>query len=232
MNSLKALALAATLATSGGAHAALVSFTGTGLQIPGADAAGVSVDIHVLDTRLIVASGDNVTLSLFDFEHNAMMALAVTLEHVGSGAGTQTVFDQVLASGGLVSFNGLYGDYAFNSGASTTLRDEVDALDRIGRIPSGTYLPTLADDATASELSSAWNGESVAGVWRLHLADHWSSAESDVGWDWRLDIEVEDAAAVPEPATLPLLLAAAGLAPAWRRYRAQRRQKRRLENTG
>jgi len=62
-------------------------------------------------------------------------------------------------------------------------------------IPPGTYRTTLPDDDTDSNLSSFWNGQAVAGTWRLFISDQ--NVNTGPGqfvmnttWTWQLDIEV------------------------------------------
>jgi hypothetical protein len=55
---------------------------------------------------------------------------------------------------------------------------------------------TMPDDVTDSNLSSFWNGQPVAGTWRLFVSDQNVGTGAgqfviNTNWTWRLDIEVE-----------------------------------------
>jgi hypothetical protein len=119
---------------------------------------------------------------------------------VGFGA-PQFVFDRVLNLQTFICIAGLDGTYTFRSGALTTLQsqcgtgDVASQLSQNQVIPPGTYRPTGPDDVTDSNLSSFWNGQPVAGTWRLFVSD--LNVNTGAGqfvmntdWTWRLDIEV------------------------------------------
>jgi uncharacterized repeat protein (TIGR01451 family) len=204
-----AMVVAATLALGGAAsaHAETISFTGSGGAVPDNTAAGASFDISVPDARVIRTVGSNVTLTLLDVgtpaanwfrSYGGLVDFTATLEHVGSGP-AQTVFADVLNLGSFICAAGLAGTYTFRSGEPTTLRSQCGdvgvGLFQPELIPPGTYLTTAADDTTDSGLSSAWNGQAAAGVWRLHIRDVNTGTNPNqfvlnTTWSWRLDIEL------------------------------------------
>lgn len=64
-------------------------------------------------------------------------------------------------------------------------------------IPEGSYRTTQGIyDVTNSNLSAAWNGKPVRGVWRLSMSDTNFGTTGTIrfvlntNWTWRLDIEV------------------------------------------
>jgi hypothetical protein len=203
-------------------EAAVVSLFGSGGAVPNGNAAGATFDIVTADASVIAANGNNVSLTLLNVVHNHMVDLTVTLEHVGFG-GSRVVFDLVLDNGSFVCGSSMNGDYTFRSGAATTLRSACSAngtgfpSNNTVTVPSGTYLTTLGDDVTDSGMSSAWNGQQVAGTWRLFVSDSQVSADSpgnalNTNWQWRLDIQTAGPVQIPEPGTLGLaLLPLAGL---------------------
>jgi hypothetical protein len=204
------LIMATTAVLAGSAAAATISFTGTGGAVPDGNGAGASFDIAIPDSRLIGATGNNVTLTLVNVSTPAngwftpfggLVDFATTLEHVGHGA-PQVAFANVLDAATFVCLAGLDGTYTFRSGEPTTLRSQCGS-GGIGNQPAliapGTYLTTAPDDTTDSGLSSAWNGQPAAGTWRLHISD--TNINTGAGqfvmnttWTWRLDIEVAGAA--------------------------------------
>ncbi|MCA9169204.1 MAG: PEP-CTERM sorting domain-containing protein [Planctomycetales bacterium] len=190
------LALSCGLSSSPVA-ADLVTQTGVGGAVPDNTAAGATFDVTISDTRTILPAGNNVTVTLENFQHTFLTDLTLKLEHVGFGP-QQLAFDRVLKTGNLGSGIDFNGTYSFNSGAATRLRDVADTF--TSPIPSGTYQTTLADDTTNSNLSSFWNGQTAAGTWRLFISDRGISDITNTTWTWRVDVQV-----VPEPSAFPLL---------------------------
>jgi len=206
-----ALLVVATMAVlPGAAVAATISFTGTGGAVPDGNGAGASFDIVIPDSRLIRATGNNVTLTLVDVStpssgwftpFGGLVDFATTLEHVGQGA-PRSAFANVLNTNNFICIAGLNGTYTFRSGEPTTLRSQCgtgDVFSQPALIAPGTYRTTAPDDTTDSGLSSAWNTQPAAGTWRLHISD--TNINTDPGqfvmnttWSWRLDIEVAGAA--------------------------------------
>jgi hypothetical protein len=183
-----------------------LSFTGMGGAVPDGNAAGASFDIPIPDRGLIAPSGNNVTLALIGVSTNAqgffnpyggLGDFTVTLEHVGGGS-PQYAFANVLNGGTFVCVAGLNGTYTFGSGEPTTLRSQCGTGGTGTQpplIPPGTYRTTAPDDVTDSNLSSAWNSQSVAGTWRLHVTDtnvltRPGQFVLNTTWTWRLDIRV------------------------------------------
>jgi hypothetical protein len=206
------------------ADAITISFTGPGGAVPDNTAAGVTFDIFIVDPRVIDLAGNNDTLTLLNARHQFLVDLTVELTHMGFGA-SQVAFDRVLTSLNTVCLSSFSGNYSFNSGASPSLRSECDTVG-FGPVTSGTYRPTLPNDSTTSPLSNFWNGQAVAGDWRLFISDQNTGSPAGVvmntDWSWRLDINVQDAATVPEPSTL--ILFGSGLAAViWRRHQRARR---------
>lgn len=206
-----AAALIALLSTSARTEAAVITYAANGGAVPDGDVGGATFDIVIPGGPLVVApTGNNVTLTLYNMHHGAVVDLIVTLAHVGFG-GAVTVFDRVLRPDTIICTSDLNGDYTFNSGASATMSGA--CASQPSMLPTaGPYRTTLPDDVTNSNLSSAWNGQLVAGTWRLFVAD--TNTNTGVNqfvlntdWSWRLDIDASapDAATVPEPASLVLL---------------------------
>jgi hypothetical protein len=189
--------------------AAVISFTGSGGAVPDGSATGATFDILINDPRLIAASGNNVTLTLIGVDttqtasgnfagFGGLVDFTATLQHVGFGA-PQLVFQNVLNSQNVICIAGLAGSYTFRSGAPTTLQSQCgtgpNLLAQNKVIPPGTYRPTGPDDATDSNLSNFWNGQAVAGTWRLFVSDVNVNTGAgqfvmNTNWTWRLDIAV------------------------------------------
>src|SRR5215207_3131263 len=161
------LVVATIVVLPGSAQAATISFTGTGGAVPDGNATGASFDIAVSDSRLIHATGNNVTLTLINvstpatgwpFPFGGLVDFATTLEHVGQGA-PRSAFANVLNIGTFICVAGLNGTYTFRSGEPTTLRSQCGS-GGVGTQPAliapGTYRATAPDDTTDSGLSSAW----------------------------------------------------------------------------
>ena len=191
--------------------AAVISFTGLGGAVPDGSPTGATFDITINDPRLIAASGNNVTLTLIGVDttqtavgsftgFGGLVDFTATLEHVGFGA-PQFVFDSVLNPQAFICIAGLEGTYTFRSGAPTTLQSQCgtgDVPSQLSQNPvilPGTYRTTLPDDAADSNLSSFWNGQAVAGTWRLFVRDLNVGTGAgqfvmNTNWTWRLDMEV------------------------------------------
>jgi hypothetical protein len=207
-SALVASLIAATVAVGGAAsaQAVTITYTGSGGAVPDGNASGASFDIAIPDSRLIHATGNNVTLTLINVStpssgwfnpYGGLVDFATTLEHVGHGA-PRSVFANVLNTGNFICVAGLNGTYTFRSGEPTTLRSQCGSggvLTQPALIAPGTYRTTAPDDTTDSGLSSAWNTQPAAGTWRLHISD--TNINTGAGqfvmntsWSWRLDIEV------------------------------------------
>lgn len=224
MRALKVAVFVVTIAlmSAASAQAETISYTGPGGAVPDGNGTGASFDIAIPDSRSILATGDNVSLTLTDVSTPAdgwgsafggLVDFAVTLERVGSGV-PEPVFVNVLDQWTVICVAGLDGTYTFRSNESNTLQAQCGSE----AVPPGTYLATEGDDVTDSGLSSAWNGQSAAGTWRLKITDTNINTGAgqfvfDSDWTWKLDIEVEDPAAPPAtpptagpPAVAPLPL--------------------------
>lgn len=209
------LAVTIALMSAASAQAETISYTGSGGAVPDVDGTGASFDIAIPDSRAILATGDNVSLTLADVSTPAddwyspfggLVDFAVTLERVGSGVPVP-VFINVLDQWTTICTAGLDGTYTFRSNEPNTLQAQCGS----DAIPPGTYLATEGDDVTDSGLSSAWNGQSAAGTWRLKITD--TNINTDPGqfvfdsdWTWKLDIEVEDPIVSVDPPAPPVAL--------------------------
>jgi len=129
-----------------------------------------------------------------------LVDFTATLQHVGF-LEPQVVFDRVLSPQTFICISGLAGSYTFRSGEPTTLQSQcgtgTDLLLQNKVIPPGTYRTTSPDDDTDSNLSSFWNGQRVAGTWRLFVSDVNDGTGPgqfvmNTNWTWQLDIEVAD----------------------------------------
>ena len=147
-----------------------LSLTGEGGAVPDGDRGGSTFDIVVSDPRAVAAKGNNVTVTLIGVTHGALGDLVARLEHPGYGPPV-FLFDRVMNAGTMGCEADLRGTYVFSSAAPTTLQSQCVPIQPTV-IPEGTYMTAQPDDVTNSNLSSAWNGKPVAGLWRLSLSDN------------------------------------------------------------
>ncbi len=199
---LKQKALAAAFIASAGlsplTHAALMSYTGTGGNVPGpgVETSGLfSNSITVADAGVV----NGVSITLNDFSHTWIGDIFATLVF---DDGTNPAVSMILfGTDGTVtvgSNNDADGTYTFATGGATGFEDHAD-----DPIPSGTYAPLGS--------FSVFNNLSAAGMWTLNLDDQ-SGGDSGFLESWTLNIDVGDAAPIPAPATLALFgLGLAGL---------------------
>jgi len=175
---------------------ARLTLNGKGGAVPDGNSGGATFDIVVSDARAVATHGNNVTVTLVDVNHGAVVDLAARLEHVGYGPAVFIV-DRVLDAATYICVAPLKGTYTFTSGESRTIQSECRTTStRPSVIPEGTYRTTQPDDVTNSELSKAWNGKPAAGVWRLSIADMNVNTGANqfvmnTNWSWRLEIGVE-----------------------------------------
>lgn len=203
------------LSLAGLMHASIVTYStpASGPALPDNNAAGVTFDLVITD-NFQISGGNALTLDLFNWSHTWIGDLLITLEKVGE-TGPVVVFDRpwVPASGSAgtdCDFNP-NAVYRFSSDAATVLPQGFCG-DNV-MVAAGTYRATLADDATASLLSSAFGGLSTQGVWRLTVADLANGDLQPAGWGYALNFN-----AVPEPSmVLPLAGALAAALAARRR---------------
>jgi hypothetical protein len=175
---------------------ARLTLNGKGGAVPDGNGGGATFDIVVSDARRVATRGNNVTVTLVDVNHGAVVDLAAKLEHVGYGPAIFIV-DRVLDAATYICVVPLKGTYTFSSAQTKTIQSECRTTStRPSVIPEGTYRTTQPDDVTNSDLSKAWNGKPAAGVWRLSIADMNVNTSANqfvmnTNWSWRLEIGVE-----------------------------------------
>lgn len=200
---LFALLAAATLNS---ALAATITVTGAGGSIPdydpGTSTPGVfTSDILILSGPPLLASGNNVTVTLVGLAHDWSGDLTATLTYIGGVTITQEIFNRIgVVNSGDFGYDADFGDftpYSFRSDFGGDLWGTAAGLGNVDIIPGGQYWTSGAGSGTANSLSSAFNGLPSAAIWRLTLTDN---AADGIGslTEWRLDLEVD----IPEPATV------------------------------
>lgn len=219
MTVFKTLGAATTafLIAAGAAQAATIvetSATGFG-TVPSGDLAGVTRTLTVsesltitdleLSLRLETTWIGDVVMSLVSPEGTTVDVLCrVGRSACSSGAGFGD------------SSNTAFGRYTFDDEAGASFAATALALGTNGVIPANTY-STANPTARGGGLLSSFDGEDAMGVWSLTVADA-AFADRVRAGQFTLIID-GDLAAVPLPATLPMLVAALGGAAVLRRKR-------------
>ncbi len=195
-------ALAATFAISTSASAATYSNT-TPISLPGSGTSGVASEfpstVNVSERGAVV----NVTVSLFGLTHTYPDDIWLALMNP---LGTSVVL--MSDSGGSGDVRSI--DITFDDDAAAAIPDN-------GPLSSGSYqvsqngnietLPTPAPAFSFGNNLSAFDGEEANGAWTLFVFDDAGGDVGNISGGWALSVEV---AAVPLPASLPLLLAGFG----------------------
>jgi subtilisin-like proprotein convertase family protein len=204
---LLASAAALILSTSAFATTIVTETSSTGGQILDSTMSGASsliLTLDVSDTNTILASGQNVTLNLFNLAHTYAGDVSVSLSH--DGITEYAIYRVGSGNGGAASNYG--GNYSLNNDYAANLGTTASALGNMQTIPQGNYFPTSGRTETA--FSDAWNGLSVAGAWTLTVRD-WSFGDTGSLGSWGLSINTADpVTSTPEPATTGLLAAGVG----------------------
>jgi hypothetical protein len=232
------------LALGGGIAAAnTLLYTGLGGDISPQNldlSPGVSVfSILVDDPYSLPELGDNVTVLLTGLQHPFAGDLVFTLSLIVNGSSVvgADLFNRIGKVsnapddvGYLTQFGNPFfdsGNYVFNSSftdPSADLWATAAPLGSSDAIPSGNYWPTTALSSAVNNLSSAFNGNSIQGVWQLTVLDYGPPGDNFVPslQTWSVQLEAsastwapEPAAAIPVAAFLTLL--------AWSQRRRQRR---------
>lgn len=190
------------------AQAIAITANGTGGAIPDGGAFdGTQPGIITSDIVLgNPGSVGDVTVTIFNLAHTYNGDLSFALTHTDTGTSVDLFHRPDLlfstAPGPCCGDStDLNGDFIFNDSGSTSLDTAVAGIGG-GALTGGSFFAATFDGS--QNLLSAFNGESVAGTWRLTATD-WVNGFDVGSFDsWRLRIEVEPAA-VPEPSLLLLL---------------------------
>ncbi|MBI4891353.1 MAG: proprotein convertase P-domain-containing protein [Acidobacteria bacterium] len=210
-----AVASGATISASGAGGAIPDCVIGVGAlncdQGPGTPGLFQST-INIAAAGSILAAGNNLTLTLTEMSHTWLGDLQMSLEHVGFGGATFLFRPGANINTDTGYGTNLSGTYRFNNNFTGNPWTSTTTL------PAGDYYPTGASYSSAeTPFSDFFNGQIVAGDWRLTIRDLNDMDTGSLG-SWSLDIETPSE--IPEPAqVLPLL--GALLAGAWRLRRRQ-----------
>lgn len=162
-----------------------------------------------------VVSFNSITMS-FAPAHTWVGDLVVTITapngenaHVFARTGSTT-------AGGVGDSSDLIGPYTFTPGPGTPGAWTAAAIAAAAAVPSGTYAretlsPLASPPAADPDNFTVFHGDPAGGTWTLTIQD-WASLDSGGLASWSMDITI------PEPASLGLLVAGAGL-PLLRRRR-------------
>lgn len=193
-----ALGVLAILALpSAPAHAAIITYSGTGGAIADYDtllsSPGQTIfTITVPDLLTLQSGSGNLLVRLIGLQHSFAGDLTVTLTHVPTGI-SRDLF------GGIGAPSDFDGNYVFSSAQLFDLWATAGALGDIDVIPGSPvgYFTTNAGSSLANDFSSAFAGLNAAGDWRLTILD---GAEGDTGnlLGWELEMDLTN---VPEPST-------------------------------
>jgi subtilisin-like proprotein convertase family protein len=213
MNLIARLALLAFCTLS--AFAAVVAGSGPGGAIPDCAVANCDLNpgngpgifvsaITINDPRHIAAAGNNVTVTLSNFNHPYIGDLRIGLQAPGF---SPTIWflnrPGALQAAGLGYGTDLAGTYRFN----TSFAGEQWTVAPV--LPPGDY-QTQGEPYTAitTNFSSQYNGQPVNGEWTLVIMDLFSGDTGTLG-GWSLEFNVaEESSAVPEPGQLYPMLSA------------------------
>ena len=204
-----AAAIAATLALGAAAQAATFSNTAP-IAVPAADTSGPSDPFPASIAVALAGSISNVTVDLFGLSHTYPDDLFIVVQ---GPDGTSVVL--MSDAGGNGDVNGI--DLRFDDAAAA-------AVPGSGPLSAGSYrvsqygdvetLPAPAPSVSFGTDLSAFDGSDANGLWNLFVFDDAGRDVGRISGGWALNIDV---AAVPLPASLPLLLAGIGAAAALRR---------------
>ena len=177
-----------------------------GASIPDNDPAGTTVDLVFADTRLITG---NLTVTINSLVHPYIGDLTATITHVDTGT-TISLFQRpgrtTVGSGCGARFN---GNYTFSDAGAVTL----GASCVVGADVAGGTFRASADSGASDELavilSSAFNGQTAGGTWRLFLSDQ-TGFDTGAFGSFTLQADVPGGAN-PEPGTVILVVGGLGV---------------------
>lgn len=197
--SIGLVALGLTSAWSGGAHAAVYTFSNpSSISIP-------SIGTATPYPSTITASGVvgpivKITASIFGFSHTFPDDVGALL--VGPGGQATVLFDGVGDGADAVNL-----DWTFDDDAATTLPDN-------GALSSGTfrpvnYYPTDVFPAPApggpyATSLSAFDGVGANGLYSLFVNDFLGGDTGSIARGWSITITTDDVTVVPEPSSFAL----------------------------
>lgn len=153
--------------------------------------------------------GDAFTLDLINWSHTWIGDLRVTVQLLGQSP-PLTVFDRpgsTPSNGSTGSWCGFSASqtYTFSSKGGSALPGGV-CPDGSRELAGGVYTTLLADDATNSNMSSAFSGFGTAGTWRVTISDYYPADRQPAGWGFRLNFSVADRGPIPTPTPEPTSL--------------------------
>jgi subtilisin-like proprotein convertase family protein len=191
-------------------HAATVSYSGPGGDIPDYDpsASTPSVlvsDIIITDEARLV---NDVTVTIVGLQHSFIGDLIATLSFQPAGVLppivlTRSIFSRIGAvnPGDFGSNANFDGNYSFNSAFSNDIWTMAATLGDVDSLPFGNYWPGNGGTSDPNDMSSFFNGLPADGKWELTMSDN---SSGDVGsflyWTLTLDVANTATAEVPEPA--------------------------------
>ena len=190
------------------------------IRIPDASTVGVPASastVTITENEII----EEVTFSIEGLAHTFVGDLVAVVRHVESGR-SATLFSRILRDGtspvpGVGDSSNFDGDYDFSDATNNMLWDEAGRgtttyvlRNRAGdpndvQQNPGIYRAAAGNTGAPISLNNAFAGFSTAGTWRLELSDRNST---QIGSFREFGVEFVTSAAIPEPSTVVLLLAA------------------------
>ncbi len=149
------------------ARAGDLSFSGVGGQIPDTNATGFVSEITIPDGLSVVA----VRVRITQLVHGWCGELILTLEKEGGPTAVLAERIGALTPGATGDSSNFSGDYTFSSDASANIWQAAAAQGASGVIPPGAYQTSGFGSGANNHSLDAFIGPSVAGVWRLRVAD-------------------------------------------------------------
>lgn len=166
--------------------------------------AGSILDNQTVSRDIVIGSGERITdltVTISNLSHTWIGDLVASLTHVETGT-TIDLFNRVgrLNNSGFGNSADFQGSYSFNDAFTQNLWSTTAVN---GKIPGGNYFTTTSN-GTRSSLS-AFNGQNLAGTWRLSIADR-ASGDTGSFSSWSMS-----GTAVPVPPQIVGTVVLAGL---------------------